>query len=492
MNPKLKKLIDDTPIYDPPIEDKEPGIVILKSEDVDEIAQAYEDDCPVKHKYNSFDGWSIFSKGKYQRVEDPKEIRLWIRTFLAKCKLKKKKMLVPIKRKTNGFISDVLEAVASLPEVHLIPSQKAPCDLDNKLDPTTTIAAGNCLVNVQKYPYTIHNITNRYYTVNYLNYNYDSEAYSELWTKFLIDITLGDLDLLMLLQQWCGYLLLPTLKYQKFLLCVGDGANGKGVFFDTITSALGKQNVSNVPLARFADKHTLYGTYAKLVNMSNENTKDIESNTESIIKEYVAGDKILWEQKYKNPFFAYPTAKLMFATNELPRIRDHTDGIWRRMILVPFKAKFSEDIQDRDLTKKLQQTTELSGILNWMLEGARMLEDKGRFVEPKIVKDALNEYRDQSDSARLFLLENIEVDTQNECKIPVTMLHKWYQEWCKNNGFQPKNNVHFGHSVNQLHRVQKARIWINEKKINIYLGCRPQEGSDVEEKMSNWMSNWAN
>lgn len=484
---KLQQLIDEAPLYEPQAE-AGPDMIVVDSEDVDVVTAAFVEQSKVKYKYNSYDGLSIFSNGKYQLVTDRNEVRLHIRKFLARCRiLKKKKGLVPISRKTGGSVKDMIETICSLPDVHLLPSQKAPCSLDGSHDPQTTIAANNCLIDVKEFPPLTSPITDQYYTHNYLTYDYVPKTISELWTKFLVEVTNGNIDLITLLQQWCGYLLLPTLKYQKFLLCVGDGANGKGVFFDTIAAALGKGNVSNVPLAMFVDKHTLFGTYGKLVNMSNESAKDIESSAESVIKEYVAGDKVLWEQKYKDPYFAYPTAKLMFATNELPHIRDITDGIWRRMILAPFDVKFNESEQDRDLADKLQQHENLSGILNWMIEGAIMLGRENGFVEAEVSKKAITEYRNESDSARLFALENLKaVPIGESIQMPCTLLHQWYQDWCKEGGFKPKNDVHFGRSVNQLFPVQKSRPWVGVKKINVYLGMAPQEGSDVETKLAEW------
>ena len=502
MNEKLQNLLNTAPLYKPPVPEGVEAMV-LESEDIDEVTTIYIQQSSVEYKYNSFDGLSIFSDGKYQLVSDVKEVRLHIRKFLARCRiLKKKAGLVPLSRKTNGFISDMIETLCSLPDVHLLPSQKAPCSLDGSHDPQKIIAASNCLISIKEYPFMTYPITDQFYTHNYLDYDYLSDARSEKWDKFITDITIGDLDLALLLQQWCGYLLMPTLKYQKFLLCIGDGANGKGVFFDTIAAALGKNNVSNVSLVRFADKHTLFGTYGELANMSNENTQDLESAAEGVIKEYVAGDKVLWEQKYKDPFFAYPTAKLMFACNELPRIRDDSDGMWRRMILVPIKAKFMGEDCDINLAKKLQEPKELAGVLNWMLRGAVSLMVNEEFVRCDVAVKELNEYRDNSNTVRLFLNDNVELaECSDETRIPCTPLHKWYSDYCEQNGFKPKNNVNFGHSVfglfgrpdgvkmgayDDIQGVQKSRVWVNDRKVNVYIGIKPQAGSVVAAELSAW------
>jgi P4 family phage/plasmid primase-like protien len=485
----LSLLFTQAPLYEPQEEPLPKGVVVLPDDHPDTIAEAFEryssTEKDVRHKYNRFDGWSIFHNGKYQAVEDTKEIRLHIRKFLSKCYVQKTKSKDRVKQ-SSGFVSDILEALAALPEVHLLPNKQAPCSLDGSLDVKYIIAAANLLIDISERPHRTHPITDQFYTRNYLKYDYVKDAFPDKWAKFLVDITCGDIDLMLLLQQWCGYLLLPTLEYQKFMLCVGDGANGKGVFFDTITAALGQSNVSNVPLARLENPYALFGTYGKLVNMSNENARNIESNAESIIKEYVAGDKIAWEQKYKDAFFAYPTAKLMFATNELPKIKDVSDGIWRRMILVPFNAKFSGADQNINLAKELQQPDELAGILNWMIEGAEVLEKHGRFVNPAVCRHALETYRNESDSVRLFLIENTEEDTENIVQIPCTWLHQQYQKWCEANGFKPKNNVHFGQGIFGLYPIQKSRPWFGNRRVNVYTGLKLQDGSEVSEEFGKW------
>ena len=479
-------LIKNTPVYEPKQEDY---VIMLMDDMPDTVAIVFEAQSKVAHKYNRFDGWSIFHNGKYQPAEDVKEIRLHLRKFLGKCRTRKvttKKTRYVRLKQTSSFVSDVIESLSSLPDVHILPSRKAPCSLDGTVDPQHIIAANNVLIDISKRPHITHPITDQFYTLNYLTYDYIKDAFSEKFAKFLVDITKGDIDLMILLQQWCGYLLLPTLKYQKFLLCVGDGANGKGVFFYVISAALGFQNVSNVPLARFESSAALFATHNKLANMSNENAKNLTGDAESILKEYVAGDKILWEQKYHDAFFDYPTAKLMFATNELPKIRDATDGIWRRMILVPFDAKFEAGEQNPNLGKELQQPEELAGVLNWMIEGAEMLTRNGGFITPERCKVAVEQYRDESNSARLFLKEMVEFDTEYNVKIPCTWLHQQYQDWCKNNGFKPLNNVHFAKAIWTQYRVQKTRPRFGERKLTAYLGIKPQADSELDIVLRNW------
>jgi P4 family phage/plasmid primase-like protien len=496
---EFEALLAATPEWKPAELTDDKGFVRLPDDDPDTVADYFEiwslATCGVRHRYNSIDGWTIYFKDKYQRVEDDSEIRGYIRLFINKhCKVKKKVKgedggmktyyAKPDKKmKVTSFTNNVMDQLRTPGgNVHLLPSQKAPCSLDGKLNADQTLAMKNGLLDRSIKPYILQDHTFQYYTLNYMDYDYLPAAFSEKWGRFLIDITDNDPDMMLLLQQWAGYLLMNTTKYQKFLLCVGDGANGKGVFFDTITAAIGRNNVSNVPLAAFTESFKIFATYGKMVNMSNESAKHLEESAESVIKEYVGGDKMVWEQKHRDLFCDYPSAKLMFATNELPPIRDHSDGIWRRMIYVPFDVKFTEDQQNKDLAKQLQQPKELAGILNWMLEGIESLEQMGGFVLPKRCVDGLATYKKESNPTGLFISEYLKAGdiTNFDDYIVNSEVYKRYQNWCKINGCYAKNNAHFGRAVKKAFPLSsKSRPRLDGIKVCITLGVLEQEGLET-------------
>ena len=500
-------LIKNTPIYKPkvpaPGTTNSDGYLQLPSDCPDVIAYHFEKwsqkECKVRHRYNSIDQWSIYYKDKYQRVEDSTEVESYIRRFLLIVKFKTKvkqpdgsfkKFYAKAekKHKTQTFIKSIMMWLRDMQDVHLLPGQKAPCSLDGALSTEDVIAMQNCILDLMTGK-TVP-VSDQFYTFNYMMYNYDPKAISDKWGRFLWDITDGDTEIMQLMQMWAGYLLMSTTKYQKFLLCVGDGANGKFVFFDTLAAAIGKDNVSNVPLACFADTSKIFSTYGKAVNMSNENTRDIESSVESIIKEYVGGDKMLWRQLYNEAFSAYPTAKLMFATNELPIIRDPSDGIWRRMLYLPFDVQIPEDKQNKNLARELQEPDELSGVLNWMIEGRELLIKNDGFIVPKRCTEKLNQYRDESNSARLFVGEYLEVDPGNEDYLTKSEVYTMYKNWCKDNGRHPKNNSHFGGTVQKCFPMSKnARPRENGKKVTAYLGIKYQEGMNLGHSNSEMDTN---
>lgn len=309
-----------------------------------------------------------------------------------------------------------------------------------------------------------------YFTLSKVPYNYDPEATCPLWDAFLNDVMYPDTDCILLLQQWLAYLFGPDLKEQKFLLCTGEGSNGKSVFFDVVQSLVGERNCSHLSLFGFNPKFGQFGlqsTLGKMVNMSTESSHIIADEGETILKSYVVGDELQFERKFKDPVTTRPTAKIMIATNAPPRFNDKTNAIWRRLLIVPFQKEVKEDEQIKDLSDQLK--AELPGIFNWALEGVKKLNEAGRFFIPEVSKRMLEEHRKDSDPARTFLLDCCTYSPNGEYT-PCEDLYNTYVLYCKDNGCMPVNSRGFGRCVHRVypkatHKKNGGRgdrVWVYE------------------------------
>ena len=319
--------------------------------------------------------------------------------------------------------------------------------------------------------------TPNYFTLARLPFDYDPEARCPAWRRFLAEATCGRADLAILLQQWVGYLFRHDLGQQKFLLCVGEGANGKGVFFEVVQRLVGRDNCSQVPLARFANPFALAATVGKLVNATNESSGLIDPEAEALLKAFVAGDRFTFERKYREPVSATPTAKVMIATNALPRFTDKTQGLWRRVLLVPFDRIVDEEDQDRDLAGRIA-TTELPGVFLWAMEGLRLLNRHG-FTVPEVSRTMLEEHRRDVDPAREFLLSNYAASEEYE-GLPAAEVYDAYCRFCEANGCRPTNAANFGRQVRRTFpTVEKARRREGRAVVSIYQGLAVLEDSEV-------------
>jgi putative DNA primase/helicase len=285
-----------------------------------------------------------------------------------------------------------------------------------------------------------------YFTSVQLPYDYDSAAECPLWHCFLRDVMLKRADYILLLQQWLGYLLRPDLRLQKFLLCVGEGANGKTVFSEVVQALVGRENCSQVPISRFGNPFALIGTLGKILNVTTEGVGMIEEVAETTLKSFTSGDRMSFERKFKDEVSDTPTAKVMICTNDLPRFNDKSQAIWRRILLVPFDKTIAEEQQVDTLANDLKK--ELPGLLNWAIEGLRKLNTAGRFTMPENSKSMLEEYRRDSNPARAYLLENYQLSNNGEY-VGCETLYNDYKTYCDNKGYRPLADRTFGKEVHR-------------------------------------------
>jgi P4 family phage/plasmid primase-like protien len=293
---------------------------------------------------------------------------------------------------------------------------------------------------------TLMKHTPKFFNLSILPYDFTPEAKCPDFLNFLNDVMLKRQEYIDLLQLFIGYIFRPDLREQKFLLCCGEGANGKSVFFEVVQALVGKENCSQVGLTHFSDRFALYETLGKMVNLTAESSHIIDDEAENVLKGYVAGDRFTFERKFKDPVSAEPTAKIMISTNSLPRFRDKTQAVWRRIILVPFEKTVLPESQIKDLAVMLKK--ELSGILNCAFDGLRKLNDTG-FVLPASHNEYIENYRKDADPARAFLLENYTV-SNNSDSVECKDLYNHYCQWCKDSGFENVNNRLFGQIVRRV------------------------------------------
>ncbi|MBA7656073.1 hypothetical protein ES703_63986 [subsurface metagenome] len=209
--------------------------------------------------------------------------------------------------------------------------------------------------------------------------------------------------------------------------------------------------------------------------MTHESSSIIEDEAETILKSFVSGDTLQFERKFKEPVFAPPTAKVMIATNALPRFNDKTRAIWRRILLIPFDKVIADEAQITNLAEKLK--TELSGILNWGLKGLKKLNNAGRFIEPEKNKELIEDYRKDSDPARAFLLYYY-MFSPNGCGTPCTEVYEQYRQYCIDNGYKALGSRFFGRQVKRVFPdVNKVRPGSRDREY-VYEGLVSYQAPD--------------
>ena len=249
----------------------------------------------------------------------------------------------------------------------------------------------------------------------------------------------------------------------------GEGANGKSVLLDTLTAVIGAENASHSSLGALGQEFGLAPLLGKLVNIAAE--IEAKSFDEELLKKLVGGEPVTVNRKRRDQQDARLKARLLFASNNLPRFNDRTIGMLRRAIIIPCGVTIPPEKQDLDLADKLK--AELSGIFNWAMRGLDRLRRQGTFTEPPACKTALEAHREQSNPTRAFLLEHYEPATTG--KVPKPHLYDRYTEWCKANGYKPLDAMELGKEVKRAFpaiSTTKTALEGTSRRLNTYVGIR--------------------
>jgi len=276
------------------------------------------------------------------------------------------------------------------------------------------------------------------YSIIQLDVTYDYMAKCNMWIKMLNEIFENDQSKIEILQEYFGLCLTKETKYEKALICIGEGANGKSVILNTIRDMIGKENCSAIPLEKFNNSHYVANLFGKLVNISIETNAKAEVY-DSTFKAIVSGDPIEADPKFKKPFTFQPVCKLIFAVNNLPRVDDKTEAFYRRLMIIRFNREFKEEEQNKNLRKEL--INELDGIFLWCLEGLKRLKARGYFDINKSIKDEIEEYKKENNNVIVFVNEECILDPLlTETKKD---LYLAYTEYCNSNGNKPISQIKF-------------------------------------------------
>jgi P4 family phage/plasmid primase-like protien len=277
-----------------------------------------------------------------------------------------------------------------------------------------------------------------YFSTVRLPYDYDSEAKCPAFLRVVNRLLGDDREVINLMQEWFGYCLAMTTDAQSFLLLYGQGGTGKSTLLAALAAVVGEDNVSAADLEDFNKEFGLANTLGKLVNICGD-LPSLNQVHEGRLKRYTDGTKMAFNRKNLPVIDAHPTARLTFSTNTLPRFTDRTNAVYRRLILVPMNVKVTGEGRKAGMDKPAywERSGELPGILNWALDGQARLRDRGwQFLEPRVCRQAKEEYRLDNDPTRRFLVEHFRADHGAE-PISSASVCKWYQEWCKDNGHKP-------------------------------------------------------
>ncbi|MDG5821838.1 phage/plasmid primase, P4 family [Natronococcus sp. A-GB7] len=303
------------------------------------------------------------------------------------------------------------------------------------------LAVKNGLLDLEKAynddPDAIRDLEPEDYALTRLSAEYDPEADGSTWKPFVGEVV--ESGMIPTVQEYIGDCLHRESLYERALLLVGGGENGKSTFLNVIEELLGDDNTTSVSPFDFGDKPSLAEMHGGLANISVElEGGSLQGKNLANFKKMTGGDSLQAKRLYQSPFeFAYDGG-MLFATNEVPDVpvSDDDTAFWRRWIIVHFDNQFPEGSDKRDPTlgNRLQEPENLSAVLNWAIEGWGRLLENGEFDNvPPTPDETRRKWQSWGDSLDYFLSN---VAEYNPDAPNITTGEAWevYRAWCLENG----------------------------------------------------------
>jgi P4 family phage/plasmid primase-like protien len=297
-----------------------------------------------------------------------------------------------------------------------------------------------------------HSPTNR--TRFAYQFDFAPGAAPERFLRFLAEVFRDDSDAdekIKLLQEYIGGSLLGlATRYQRALVLIGRGSNGKGVFTETVERAFPRESLCAIAPQAWDNEYRRAMLAGKRLNLVSE-LPEAEILASETFKGVISGDSMDGRHIRQAPFTFKPMAGHVFSANGLPSVRDQSHGFWRRPVIVEFNRVLEQHEQDACLKDKL--AGEISGIVSWFLEGARRLLHQGDYTIPRSHDDALSKWRKNADQIRAFAIEctsPVPLGMEPVCWPRADAVYTKYRSWAERNGHRPVASNTFGERMRNI------------------------------------------
>lgn len=292
----------------------------------------------------------------------------------------------------------------------------------------------------------------------------DSDDACPVWLRFLREATGNDAELILFLQQICGYALTGDVSEQMLFFIFGAGGNGKGTFLRNLQSIMGGYSevasMDALENQRFAQHTTDLAMMrgARLVSASE--TEEGKGWNENRIKALTGGDRITARFMHKDNITFTPQLTLLVIGNHQPTLKTVDKAIQRRFNMIPFTIE--PKVVDKDLDQKLE--AEWPAILHWMIEGCLHWQKHG-FIRPARVIAETQKYFEEQDVIGEWLREFCETDPENEhlCEKSSVLFASW-SKFAVANGVEPGSTKTFKPTMQRLGfnaKRSKDGVWLH-------------------------------
>lgn len=309
---------------------------------------------------------------------------------------------------------------------------------------------------------------------NQIPWDYNPEAYSELADDTLNKLACGDQPIRALLEECIGYCFYRANDYKKSFMLTGKGNNGKSTFLDCVKAILGDGNISALDLKELGDRFSTSMMFGKLANIGDDIGDDfLQGSQVATFKKVVSGNRIKAERKGQDPFEFNPYVKLLFSANDIPRMKDKTGAVLRRLVIIPFNARFTKYLPsgeiDPDYNPKIRyelvEQSSVEYLIRVGVEGLKRIIENQGFSKSDATEQMAEEYDLMNNPIKGFFAEQEEGYIFRET---VQDIFTRYQLYCNDCGIKPETKISFGKTVAEMFQVESKNTRVNGKQVRFY------------------------
>lgn len=311
---------------------------------------------------------------------------------------------------------------------------------------------------------------------SHIKTNYNEEAVCPKWIQFLKEIFITtdgkpDAELIDWMQKLFGCAVTGLAPRENlFPILYGAGGNGKSTLLKVIQTILGDDIAYGCDPSFLceskANQHltSIASTFGKKLVLAQEPPAGARLNT-SLIKSFSGGDQMTARRMFEDEWQFYPECLLMYSTNEKPTVREATQGIWRRVRLIPFLATFAAGTENRKLAQVMLEE-ESEGILCWIIAGAKAYLADGLKCPERILTETAK-YQKEEDIVGGWLEDCCTIIDDTAVRTKASEVQASFKKWCDlNNVRGNKKDLADGLKKRGITSVKSTQNWWLKIKLN--------------------------
>lgn len=296
--------------------------------------------------------------------------------------------------------------------------------------------------------------------------NYDPKARCPKFINFLKECLSNSESIITVIEEMANILLFDRLNLEISAMWIGDGANGKSTCLKIIEGCVGKKNCSHVSIhAMQNQRFAISQLDGKSVNIYAD-ISNRELNNLGVFKQVVSGETIPAEKKNKDPFDLNSFCKHFFSANEMPNIKDNSDGAFRRIYVTKWENQFLSGVNRVEGLSEIILNEEKSGIFNLMLENFKTLQRNKGFRHKQSIAKVREIIKLESDKLREFINEVLVKDPNG--LIIKDQMYENYNKYCNFHAYETYSKQKFGanlptygiHDDSKKIDGKTKRVWV--------------------------------